>query len=69
MGKLIKYHCTSCGKETPRANLTVKKCVFLEMGAGAATKRSRVLDWLCTDCLNLDEIFNTPPFKEVIRGV
>lgn len=60
MPKLVKYACTRCHREVGRSKLTVKKCVFLEMGAGARTKRARVLDWLCTECLELDPIWNVP---------
>lgn len=52
------YICTSCLSPTRRADLTVKKAVFLEMGAGAKTIRSRVIDWLCADCLASDPDYN-----------
>lgn len=65
MSNIPKYECSVCHNEVGRDNLTVKKCVFLEMGAGARTKRARVLDWLCNECLHLDPIWNEPAFKVV----
>lgn len=59
------YVCTRCAKPTDRDNLVVKKAVFLEMGEGARTERSRVVDWLCPLCKNEDADYNrekfTPP--------
>lgn len=49
------YACTRCGKEVPDRNrLTVKKASFHGMGAKAKTLRSRVLAWLCPECLSKD---------------
>lgn len=57
------YGCTNCGASTPRDDLTVKKSVFLEMGAGARTWRSRVVAWLCPDCVRADPEWNLPKFS------
>lgn len=48
------YACTRCGTDTARDLLTVKRAVFLEMGEGARTLKSRVTDWLCPKCVASD---------------
>lgn len=64
------YCCTRCNTPTPRASLTVKKAMFTEMGEGARTKRSRVTDWLCNNCLARDEDYLrerfSPPRSELV---
>ena len=62
MSNIPEYVCSKCGKPKRRDQLTVKKCVFLEMGAGARTKRSRVLAWLCDECLTADSVYAMPAF-------
>ena len=62
MANIPDYACSKCGLPKKRDELTVKKCVFLEMGAGARTKRSRVLEWLCDGCLGVDSIYLLPAF-------
>lgn len=57
------YACTRCGSDTKRELLTVKKSVFLEMGEGARTIRSRVTDWLCPPCVAGDHDWNRPRFS------
>jgi hypothetical protein len=52
------YRCTGCQAKTKRDDLTVKKSVFLEMGAGGKTIRSRVTGWLCPSCVVIDEDWN-----------
>ena len=54
------YKCSTCGAHRSRAELTVKKSVFLEMGEGARTLRSRVIGWLCKGCLSEDADYNRP---------
>jgi len=71
MANIPDYTCSGCGLRKKREELTVKKVVFLEMGAGARTKRARVLDWLCDPCLESDETFNRPAFtppRQVLHG-
>ena len=55
---ISEYVCSGCLTPTKRADLTVKKAVFFEMGAGAKTIRSRVVDWLCVDCVLRDPDYN-----------
>ena len=72
------YACTSCGTPTQRDLLMVKKTVFLEMGMGGRTFKSRVTGWLCPSCIRKDddwnrEKFHTPkpvhsPLREVVGG-
>lgn len=63
------YGCTRCQKVKDRNQLIVKKALFVEMGEGSSTVRSRVTDWLCPDCLHKDTDFNrekfSPPRVEV----
>jgi hypothetical protein len=67
MSNLPVYRCTKCKRDCKRAELTVKKAVFLEMGEGARTVRSRVMEWLCESCLEVDPEYNKEKFapKEV----
>lgn len=51
------YDCSRCGSHSQRELLTVKRVQFVEMGEGATTKRSRVLEWLCPSCLAQDPDF------------
>ena len=57
-----EYICTHCGNPTQRDLLTVKKIVFLEMGLGGRTVRSRVNGWLCPSCVAGDSEWNREPF-------
>lgn len=56
------YKCTQCGKPTERDLLTVKKVVFLEMGLGGRTIRSRVVAWLCPYDIKQDDDWNREKF-------
>jgi hypothetical protein len=62
MSNIPEYICSSCKRPKKRSELTVKKAVFLEMGAGARTRRSRVVAWLCGGCLVQDEQYCQPAF-------
>lgn len=57
------YKCTKCGKITLRDILVVKSVVFKNMGAGANTLKSTTTEWLCDECLELDEDYQRPPFR------
>lgn len=57
------YKCTVCNTEQPRNLLTVKKVLFLEMGVGARTLRSRVVGWLCPPCVAKDADYNAPSYE------
>lgn len=59
----FSYKCTQCGTRTAREKLIVKKAVFLTMGSGGRTVRSRVKDWLCAACLAIDNDFNIPELE------
>lgn len=68
MSKNTEYRCTRCGTipvhrdgpevAEPRDLLTVKKILFVEMGAGGRSLRSRVADWLCPACVAGDPDWN-----------
>lgn len=58
------YICSGCNTPTKREHLTVKKAVFLTMGAGGQTIRSRVRHWLCPACLIEDGDYQAPPFSQ-----
>jgi hypothetical protein len=58
------YACTRCGEPKSRNELMVKKAVFLTMGEGGRTIRSRVVDWLCGRCAADDPDWN----REFNRG-
>ena len=57
------YVCNKCGNDTPRDLLTVKKVLFVEMGAGGRTIRSRVESWLCPPCTKADLAWNLPAHR------
>lgn len=63
MANQPEYICTGCEQMFDREELTVKKAVFLEMGVGARTKRSRVVAWLCPGCLRKDGQYTLPAFQ------
>lgn len=59
------YACTKCGTEvSDRDRLTVKKSSFHGMGAKARTIRSRVVAWLCPECLKVDPDWNRPAYSD-----
>lgn len=58
-----EYVCSECQAPTERELLTVKKVLFLEMGVGARTLRSRVIGWLCPRCVATDEDYNAPSYE------
>lgn len=57
------YVCNGCGNPTSRDLLTVKKVLFVEMGAGGRTIRSRVDKWLCPPCVKADPAWNLPAHR------
>lgn len=61
-----EYKCTRCGKDCQRDLLTVKKAVFLEMGMGGRTIRSRVVGWLCPSCTANDSDWNQEKFVPLV---
>lgn len=50
VARVSEYKCSSCGKIEQREELVVKKALFVTMGAGSSTVRSRVVAWLCPTC-------------------
>ncbi|HEY6021731.1 MAG TPA: hypothetical protein VIY48_18235 [Candidatus Paceibacterota bacterium] len=64
MAREIEYKCTSCGQPQSRSDLIVKKVVFLEMGAGGRTIKSRVIHWLCRVCKSRDVDWNREAFEQ-----
>lgn len=58
------YKCSRCGTDCVRDLLTVKKILFLEMGAGGKTIRSRVDSWLCPSCTKADPHWNLPAHRQ-----
>jgi len=72
----LQYRCSKCGRGpeqgVERAKLVVKKSIFVTMGRGGKTIRSRVLDWLCPACLGDDRDWNREDnqgsFKAVTLG-
>ena len=50
-----EYKCSHCGVIEDRKLLMAKKVVFQDIGVGARTHRSRVVAWLCPQCVAKDE--------------
>lgn len=61
-GKRI-YHCSTCKNVTDRSLLMAKKVVFLTMGEGGKTLKSRVVSWQCPTCVVKDPHWNLDAFK------
>jgi hypothetical protein len=61
------YECSKCGVRVERHHLTVKRVGFRGMGEHGATKKSRVVGWLCDTCLTDDPEWNAPPGKNYER--
>lgn len=59
---MVEYGCTQCGAPTQREKLMVKKAVFLEMGEGGRTFKSRVVGWFCPKCVAADLDWQRPKF-------
>lgn len=69
MGHLPDYVCTSCGLQTPRANLVAKKVSFGTLGSNSVMLKSRTVAWLCFPCVKKDpawqlEEYESPGFKQ-----
>jgi len=65
----VLYRCQNSKCLNPdvgRALLTVKKVVFLEMGPGGRTVRSRVTAWLCPVCTAEDNDWNREKFAPLV---
>lgn len=54
--------CTRCGETVPTEQATAYRVVFTTIGKPVTTRRSRTVAWLCSVCLNEDEVWNTPPY-------
>lgn len=48
------YYCTRCNKQTAKTDLLAKKVIYVTLGSGGRTIRSRVREWLCPECCNAD---------------
>lgn len=46
-----EYKCTGCEQITPREDLMAVRVSFRLMGDYGRTVKSRVVGWLCPDCL------------------
>lgn len=60
MSRQFNYNCTKCGVPSTREELTTKTAVFKETGLNGKVLRQRVMNWLCKDCLQKDEHYNSP---------
>lgn len=65
MGKApSEYRCSRCkrGAEdgVTREVLMVKRVQFMTMGAAPRTLRSRVVEWLCPNCVKADADWQLP---------
>lgn len=60
------YCCTRCGRDQPRNMLSSKKVMFGGIGNASTVFRSRIVDWLCEECLGQDDDYNYP--KDVSRS-
>lgn len=50
--------CSECGAICSAELLTIKRANFSPRTASAKIKRSRVMAWLCEDCLDVDPDWN-----------
>lgn len=57
------YECSNCTSSPGRELLTVKKVMFVEMGVGGRTLRSRVTGWLCPECVARDPDYKREAFQ------
>lgn len=60
------YACTQCGADKARDELSSKKVMFAGIGNATTVFKSRVVDWLCEDCLGADKDYNYP--RDVSRA-
>lgn len=65
----INYVCTRCGSQQRRSSLVVKRVQFTEMGEGAKTLKSRVVDWLCNACRESDADYLLEKFEPPKVGI
>lgn len=63
MPHYTEYACTRCKKKCERDVLVAKKVSFSALGPGGKVIRSRTTDWLCDECLPLDEHWNIQPYS------
>lgn len=73
MVSIREYRCSRCGRGEPegvnRDVLVVKKVMFVGMGEGSRTLRSRVTDWLCPDCVVIDDDWRRRAFEAPVAQV
>lgn len=62
-----EYRCTQCSNPHGRDELTVKRVQFRAMGARGKVKVTRVIAWLCDDCLVKDDVYNQHSYKTPTR--
>jgi DNA-directed RNA polymerase subunit RPC12/RpoP len=62
--RTIDYRCAACGREFDREGLRVKRVQFTAMGVPAKLIRSRVIKWLCDDCMHKDDDFIRAPLSD-----
>lgn len=65
MPEKFEYQCTRCGRSCPRAQLTIKRAVFMTPGEGAKTLRSRVTEHLCPTCVAGDPDWKRPANQRI----
>lgn len=63
-GRKHVYRCMVDNEEHDREDLLVKKIVYMEMGRGARTVRSRAVGWICRDHAEVDPDWNREPWIE-----
>jgi hypothetical protein len=54
--------CSGCGDITSPERLTIKRANFSSRTASSKIKRSRVVAWLCDECLDKDPDWNRRPY-------
>ena len=57
--RTIIYDCSTCGRDVGQDKLVVKRVQFLSL-ASKKLIRTRVLRWVCVDCIERDEMYQLP---------
>lgn len=60
MPKVSIYFCDGCGGQCPPEDMILKTVVFRQGVGRGVTARTRVIAWLCPDCVIRDRHWNLP---------
>lgn len=59
-----EYKCSFCKREVDRADLVAMRVQFTSMGKPTKLLKSRVVSWLCPDCIKFEPEWTSEPWRK-----